>query len=333
MKLTEKERRAFSLGRAIQAAAANELNGTFEGEILEQATREAGRTFTKSGFVLPWELIPGRRDMTVAGVSGSQFLTGTENQPAADTLYAYSVAMRAGITVLPDRVGNVTIPRVVTDATGYWLPDELSAIDVSQPEIGLISMSPRSLGALVTISHQMRAQGQGLDAFLAAHLKQTIGRTLDQAILAGTGADGQPLGLMGTSGVHTETGANLAWAGLHNMLEKVATGDGADNALAWIAAPGVRELLASRERFTGAGPCWDGRQMAGFEAHATTAAPTGSLFLGPWSEIVLGLWGPLQIDVNPGAYFASGKIQMRVMAMADVACRHPAAFSVATSIS
>lgn len=331
LKLTEKEMRALSLSRAIEAAAGPGLAGTFEGEVQQDLARALGRTYDPNRLAVPWEWL-GKRDMTAAGASGSNYLVGNDHITPADTLRGYNVVLQAGATLLPDRVGNISIPRTVTDATAYWLADEASAITAGQPEVGMVSMTPKTLGALVTVSHQLRVTTE-VDAFLRGHLLQTIGRTLDAAVLAGSGIAGEPTGLVNVPGVHAESGTSLAWSGLQNMLQHAADGGADDEALGWIGAPDTRELLASRERFTGTGPCWAGREMAGFSAVAAKAAPSASLFLGPWREIVIALWGVPEIEVNPGSLFKSGKVQMRVLMQADVACRHPAAFAMATSIT
>lgn len=331
LKLTDKEMRALSLSRAIEAVAGPGLAGTFEGEVQQDLAQALGRSYDPHRLTVPWEWL-GKRDMTAAGASGSSYLVGAEQITPADTLRGYNVALQSGATLLPDRVGNISIPRTLTDASGYWLADEASPITEGQPEVGMIAMTPKTLGALVTVSHQLRVTTEA-DAYLRGHLLQTIGRSLDAAILVGSGINGQPTGLVNVPGVHAESGTSLAWSGLQNMLQHAADGGAADEALAWIGASGTRETLATRERFTGAGPCWNGRDMAGFSARATTAAPADSLFLGPWSEIVVALWGVPEIVVNPGSLFKSGKVQMRVLMQLDIACRHPAAFAVATSIT
>jgi len=331
MQLTPKETRAFSLHRAVEQAGGDGLRGSLESEILEEACRESGRTFTPFEFVVPWQLL--NRDMTAAGSSGSNYIVGTEMNAAVDALRGYSIVGKAGATVLPNLVGNQTIPRASAEATGYWLANEATTITGSQPTLAPITLTPKTLAAIVTVSHQFRVQAQP-DNFLSNHLLQVIARTLDVAALGGSGSSGQPTGLAGISGVGTQSGTTLGWAGVQTMLGQIGDGNADDDSVSWIATPAVRKLLAAREKASGSGVVWNGREMAGFPAMVSTSCPTASLFVGPWAAVAIGLWGVgPEVKVNPGSLFAQGGVQMRCMVEADIGCRHPAAFSVSTSIT
>jgi hypothetical protein len=65
----------------------------------------------------------------------------------------------------------------------------------------------------------------------------------------------------------------------------------------------------------------------------TSAMPSAVLVGGPWSEMFIGLWGSAEIALDPYSSFTSAVIGMRVLQSVDVGCRHPAAFTQATSIT
>ena len=95
-----------------------------------------------TSFFVPLDALvrqrPLQRDMTVAGVSGSNYLVGTENQAASfiDLLRNTSVTMRMGITRLSGLQGNVTIPKMTAGNTAYWLADEgTAATDSTGPRL------------------------------------------------------------------------------------------------------------------------------------------------------------------------------------------------------
>ncbi len=328
--LTPKELRAISVNRAITAAAGPGLTDGLEAEVFREFAQSIGAQFTPHRFPIPWQIL--RRDMTVAGVQGSSYLVSTDALDAVQALQPWSVVLQSGATVIPDCRGNITFPRATAAATGYWLADENDPASESQPTLGEVSMTPKTLAAIVTYSHQMAAQSN-VDAFLRAHLLQTIGRTLDAAALNGSSISGEPTGIINVPGIHTETGTSLAWSNIQNMLEKVSAAGVQDGALAFVGTPAVRELLAQREVAAGSGLIWNGRSIGGFPANATPDAPAASLYLGAWSELVVALWGAPEISVNPMTYFSTGKLQMRIMLHCDTAVRHDGAFAVASSIT
>ncbi len=68
-----------------------------------------------------------------------------------------------------------------------------------------------------------------------------VGELLDIAFLNGAGGS-QPLGLLNTPGINTQSGTSLAHAGLLAMKQKALTAGGREDALAWVGAPAIQEL-------------------------------------------------------------------------------------------
>jgi len=270
--------------------------------------------------------------MTAAGASGSNYLVPSEAAAAVDILRPWSVTMQAGITVMPGLVGNTPIPKTTATSTGYWLSDEATDITASQPTIGQVSLSPKMAGALVQYTHQLRAQSD-VENILRRELLRTTGSLIDAAVFNGSGGSGQPTGLLNTSSIGTQSGTSLAWAGILTMEGQC--GDANAEPSAWIATPTVRKLLKGRERASGSGMVWNDFGLNGKPAFATTTLPAGTLVTGDWSQLVLGMWGGLEIQVAPpnAAGFKAGTLAIRLLASVDVGVLHPAAFSKSTSVT
>jgi HK97 family phage major capsid protein len=176
------------------------------------------------------------------------------------------------------------------------------------------------------------------DQYVARELLRSTGELVDQAVLGGSGASGQPTGVLNTVGVQTQSGTTLGWAGVTNMKEQAFTNNASsDGTFSFISTPAVRELLENRERVATAGRfVWEDDRVASAPAFATTAMPAASMAAASWSDVVLALWGDdIQVEVNPTdpTDFKTGVIQARVIVAADVAVQHPAAACISTSIT
>lgn len=328
---TAKEKSAFSFSRAILSASAGGLGSSLEAEMLQDATRHAGKQFTPVNFYVPFELM--RRDMTAAGVSGSNYLVGTEKPFALDVLPQYSPVLQAGMQVILLQ-GNASIPKTIAPSTGTWLESELDQITESQATIGEVNLTPKNCGILTEISGQLTRQ-TAIDAFMQRELLRTMGRTLDAAVFAGTGVAGQPQGLHHTAGVGSvAVDATDTADDLNEMLRLIAEADVGEE-ITWFGSPAVRKLLAGRARWSGSGAaCWNDRNIAGYPAIASRVAPASTLTVGAFGELVVGLWADgVEITVNPYSGFSQGKIAYRAWLQADIAVTTPAAFCVATSVA
>lgn len=335
--LSAKDLRGYSVSRAVLAAAGGSVANTFEGECSSEISKRLGMIANPHGFLVPMDV--QLRDMTAAGTSGSNYLVGTRPLTFMDAVRNRSVVMRLGATQIDNMTANATIPRISADSTAYWLASESVPLTESQPTIGQLSLSPKHAGAYTEVSRLMALQAPGVDALLMATLAGSVGTAIDAAAIAGTGADGQPTGIINTAGVGTFTGTSLAWAALIEAQADVLGGSEVDPAQCGFATTAaVAQTLMGRQRFTGTdSPLWQGTYgdgiVAGCRALASGNVPAATMVFGHWQSLVIANWGVLQIEANPYANFAAGVLGIRAMAAVDIGVRRAADFSVATSIT
>src|SRR3990172_7241759 len=176
------------------------------------------------------------------------------------------------------------------------------------------------------------------EKWLQRELKRTAAAAIDAAILNGSGSSGQPLGLVNTPGLNTQSGTSLAWSGCLTMKKNASLANVQDGSISFISTPTVRALLEGREKASGNGGfIWQDDKVAGCPSFATTQMPAGAMLSGPMSGVTLGLWGNgLEIQVNPydSSMFKTGQIQIRVLLAVDCGITVDlAAYSLATSIT
>jgi HK97 family phage major capsid protein len=221
------------------------------------------------------------------------------------------------------------------------LTNEADPITESAPAFGSASATPKLLGAYLEVSRRLLLQSNA-EEVLRAELRAAAGAAIDAAVVAGSGANGEPLGLLNTSGIGSITGTDLDYADLIDFQAAVATGEGVrdPSRLGWVGAVDVAELLKARVRFAGTdSPLWVGDVNDGLidgkQAFATNAVPDGALLYGDWSGITLYDWeaNGLQVSLDPFSKFQSGIVGMRLLLAVDLVVTRRPAFAVATSIT
>lgn len=340
--LTRAEKRRYSVLRAINAAIANDWsNAGLELECNKELMKRLDRMpRSAKSFFVPLDV--QTRDMTAAGVSGSQYLVSTENLAGSfiELLRNASVALRLGVERLTGLRGNVTIPRMTAGNTAYWLADETTQITESQPTLGQLSLTPKNVAAITDISHQLLAQSSpDAEALVMQSIARDIALAVDVAILRGTGTSGQPTGIITTAGIGSFTGTSLGATGVLEAIEDVTTANVTGPGLAFATHPGVARLLMARPELpsTGTTRLWTGQMtdgaMFGYPAISSAQMQTATMLFGWWPSVVLGEWGVLELTVNPFSDFTRGLTAVRGWYTVDVGVRYPAAWTYATSIT
>jgi len=331
---TDAELRAFNLGNAIWLAGGRSLSahGSLEGEMLASCSTLEGGTLTDRAFTLPLELLtaPLRRDMTVGGVSGSQYLVSTQNADPAEVLREAWLLGRLGATLITGQRGNLTIPEPAA-ATTTWLAEGAAATP-ADPTIGQTGFTPHTLVATINLTRQIDLQNPAVSPYLSRLLVNASMDALSVAALGGSGLV-EPMGLASVPDVHDQSGASFDRADALAMQESVAEA-GAQTAT-WVGGTATQKTLRGREGFTGAGPLWsDANTLVGAPVIASNAAPTDALFLGDWSRCVAVLWGAgVRVEVNPYQSWTTGGWSMRALLLCDVAFLSRSAFARATSVT
>ncbi len=337
--LTKREVEKYSLVKAIAAVAQNNQNiAGMEMELSRAAYALRGKTpLNGMCFAVPQDVV--KRDLAVATSSAGGYLVDTQNQGFIDLLRPRSVVMGLGAQVMTGMVGNVTIPRQTGAANGYWLAHEAAAITESQMTVGQLSLTPKTVGAYTEVSRQLVLQSSpAVEALVRNDLAQVVALEVDRAAIQGTGASGQPTGLLTVSGVGSVAGASLDYTKLLEFQSDLAAANALAPGCGYVTTPTVAVLLKGRQRFPSTDtPVWQGAildgTIEGFVAKATNQMPAATMIFGDWSQIVIAEWGELEIEVNPFASFQTGLIGVRAMYSVDVGVRIPGAFSVATSIT
>lgn len=289
--------------------------------------------------------IPGHalRDLSLAGSGAYLAGNSTSDGQYIASLTGDSAALRLGVRVVPVPAATAVfaLPAASAGATAYWLSNETTQVNETTPTIGSAAATPKMLAAYSEISRRLLLQAPNAEQVVREELRRAAAAALDATIFAGTGGSGEPLGIVGSSGVGAFTGASLDQAALRNAQADLATAKAITDPskVAYVTTPAVAEMLSKRQRFTGSDRAlWEGASfegtVEGCRAISTTAIPAGTAILGDWTSCwVAEFAGGLTIEVDPFTQFAAGIVGLRLLLPCDVLLARPAAFSVATSIT
>ena len=333
--MTKEEVREFSLVKAIRAMAnpsdrQAQKDAEFEFECSAEAARQYGKD--AQGIMLPAEVLRtwGKRDINSSDDStlisedyrGGDFI---------DVLRNESSVMQAGATMLRGLQGNVVIPKKTAASSAGWIATEGNAASESEFTSGSVTMSPKVIGAF-TDATRLLLQQSSLDVenLIRDDLTKSIATAIDLGALAGSGSSGQPTGIANTSGINTTTfgAANPTWAEIVAMESAVANDNALTGSLAYICRPADFGTLKTTEKATNTAQfvVSPDNTMNGYNVVRSNQVTSGDFYFGNFADLLIGMYGGLDITVDPYALSTSGGVRIVALQTVDVAVRHAVSF-------
>jgi HK97 family phage major capsid protein/HK97 family phage prohead protease len=350
--LTDNETRQFSFLRALNALAnpsdrAAQEAAAFEFECSKAVADQMKRT--AQGILVPLEVL--KRDMVVGTDASGGYLVATDLLAAnfIELLANRMLTRTLGAITLPGLVGDVAIPKQTGGATAYWVA-ESGAPTESTPVLAQLALTPKTCGAFTDISRKLLKQSSiGVEAFVRGDLARTLALALDAAGIAGSGASNQPTGILSTTGIGDVAGGTNglapAWSHVVDLETEVSVDNADVGALAYLSNAKVRGALKQTEKASGTGLfVWENSPEAGFgmlngyRAGVSNQVPSNldkgtstgvcsAIVFGNWADLIYGLWGTIDLTVDPYTNSTSGTVRVVALQDADVGVRHPESFA------
>lgn len=298
-----------------------------EGEYAKEAEKRSGRK--AEGAFVPFKSLEKRANTTVTAPE----LIGTDHraQDYIGPLRESLVARALGVRVLSGLVGNVSIPKFGSGLETGWIT-EGQPVPEGQMSFDGVTLTPKHVGGKTEMSRQLLQQSSpGIEQLVREDLSFLIAKQIDRAIINGSGAAGEPRGILNTLGIQTADMPDT-WLEVLAMLQKLDDVEIANGR--WLTTSTIRTLLAGTEKVVGSGSgfLYQGGTLADLPLTTSKNVPEKKLILGDFSQVLLGVWSEVDILVNPFAEpaYSRGGVQVRAMATVDTAVRHPQGFVVAT---
>jgi len=335
--MTNNEVRQFSLVKAIRALAnpsdrRAQQDAEFEFECSAEAARQYGKD--AQGIMLPAEVLRNWKQRDINTGDDSTLIA--EDYRAGDfidVLRNSSSVMQAGATMLRGLQGNIVIPKKTAAASAGWIATEGNAASESEFTSGSVTMSPKVIGAF-TDATRLLLQQSSLDVenLIRDDLTQSIATAIDLGALAGSGSSGQPTGISNTSGINTTTfgAANPTWAEIVAMESAVANDNALTGSLGYICRPADFGTLKTTEKASNTAQfvVSPDNTMNGYNVIRSNQVTSGDFYFGNFADLLIGMYGGLDITVDPYALSTSGGVRIVALQTVDVAVRHAVSFCV-----
>jgi HK97 family phage major capsid protein/HK97 family phage prohead protease len=349
--LSDKEARGFSFIKLFRALAADpdqrqkaNESAKFELEACRAAADQMVHRSAK-GTVIPIDVLlqplVGQRADTIIGAQTAAGYTnaGTNSiqtllltSSFIDLIRNKSALMGMG-TELGGLVGNIDIPKQLTGSAAEWIGEDVAAAknDIS---FGIVSLRPKTVSNRAEITRRLLMQNSlGVEALVRSDLAKTLALEIDRAGLYGTAANNQPRGLSLQSGINVADwalGNKPTYAELVQMETEIAADNADMGSMAYIANARFRGHAKTTRKFSDGndGTIWEpGDSVNGYRTVVSNQVALGDVFFGNWADLLIGMWGGLDITVDPYTHSDKGRIRITQFQDLDYAIRRAESFS------
>lgn len=350
----ENDLRQYSLLRAIRAQATGDWRQAgLEREASDATAKRLGRN--PQGFFLPYDWLrsahSGVEQRAITASSGSSLIP-TQKLGFIDVLRNRMMVRAAGAVVLDGLVGNVDLPRRTQGATLSWVAAGSAPGSEATQTFDSVPLRAKTGSAYVDIYRTMFNQTSlDIEMLVRDDLAAAVQLGIDYAALHGPGTGNAPTGIAATSGIgmvyaggasNNSTNANgaaLIWADIVRLETEVAVDNADVGRLGYMTNARVRGALKTTPKIasTDSRMIWDADGLLnGYQPWITnqvrgditkgTSTTLCALFFGNWAELVIGLWGVIDItaDIPDNR---TGTVRVAAIVETDIAVRRAQSFA------
>jgi HK97 family phage major capsid protein len=301
------------------------------------------------GIPVPWGALE-RRNTVAAGTPNP-----LETRPIIDRLFPDSVAARMGIQMISIDAGLTEWPVTTSAVTAGWQATEAGSVagPTAFTTVDKALAPNNTLGIRMAISRKaLKQTGTALEDAVRRDMNGALAAALDKAIFLGTGAAGEPLGIIpgvGTYGItSTAIAAGATWSAFRAAVTRfmAANAAGSPDAVKLLIRPEVWGKMDNTLITSTAVSEWD-RMIANIPlaniamSPNALAVPTGTPIActallatnaGGIAPAFVGVWGAVDLIRDPFSDAASGGLRLTALTTADVTVARGVQMEVLTNV-
>jgi HK97 family phage major capsid protein len=349
-----KELNRFSLSKTIMEYTERGIDGVtgFEKEILQESAREAKRLGVVSqGLYLGNQILDSmsqKRTMTAAVAADGGNLIPTDKVDFFEALFPMMVLGKLGVQKLTGLSANTDIPGITSSVVTGWADGETGTQTPDDPTIANRTLRPKLVYGATNISKRLLLQtNNSVDSMIMNDIMKGIANAIEIAVINGTGANGQPTGIIGTSGIENvaigTNGGAITLAKLLQLIEEVQTANANSANCKFLINPKTVAKLKQTPIDSGSGAMimaygnyFGGisGQIDGYEALVTSNVPSNltkgttsgvcsAVLFGDFSQVVLGQFGGVDLIIDPYTLARTGTVALTINQYVDMAVKQP----------
>ncbi len=349
--MTDREVRRFSFMRLFQSLSnPNDRSlreaAAFEFECAVAAAERAERT--PKGTLIPTDVLTRALNSNSSGAENGGVLIETNllTQSFVDMLRNRTTLLRLA-TTMGGLVGNVDIPVQSGGASGYWIGEDDEAV-LSGMAFEQFGLRPKTVAGMMEATRKLIMQSSlDVEAMMRRDLAAALAQAVDYAGYYGAGTDNVPRGITRTAGLNVvDFGTDGGGAGTGQMpsyadfvqMETEIAADNADVAnMAYVMNARMRGHAKTTPKFSGGtdqGTVWEnGGTVNGYRSEVTNQIANGDVIFGNFADVLIGMWGGLDVTVDPFTHSARGRIRIVMMQDVDIAVRRAQSLCLGRDIS
>lgn len=339
--MSRKDLGQYSVLRAIQQLLRRgQLDGV-EKEASLATARLAKRDVPQNGFIIPPDMLFAKRELTGMDASKGGYLVGTEVRGGEliELLRNKPLVAQMGARTISGLVGNLAIPKVAGGATAYWLSASGGSNKTNQT-FAQLGLTPHRLVGETAYDKELLFQASiDVESFVREDLMTILAIEKDRAAINGLGANGEPLGILNTSGLATSVtfGAAATFAKVIEFETNVASNNADVGKMGYLTTPAVRGKWKGTPKVTNQavflwekGDAPGEGSVNGYRALATKQMPNDLVVFGNFADFLFAEWAGVDVVVDGVTLASNGQIRIVITLWCDHGARHPVSFCKST---
>jgi len=341
--LNVQERQEYSLMRAFRNAAAGRDIGGFEREVSDEIAKRLGKD--ARGFFVPSDIF--KRDLTVGTDSAGGFLKPTDHLGGefVDALRPTLVTASLGARMMSGLSGDVAIPALNAKTAVGFVAENAAPGSEGAPTFRQITMSPKTVAQYVDLSRKLMMQSDpSVEQVIRDDMLRQFAAKIDEVAIEGGGSN-EPTGITQTSGIGSvaigTNGGALTYAKTVDLEKEVAIDNAMGGNMAFLTNPKVvasmRTISKQTSGVEGNFIMDPNGTVMGYNVASSNLVPSdltkgtgtalSALIFGNFSELMIGMFGGLDVLVDPYTGSAAGTTRISMFQDVDVAVRHAESFA------
>ncbi|WP_441253613.1 phage major capsid protein [Bradyrhizobium sp. 613_E4_N2_2] len=337
--MSDKDVRQFSIMRALRhladpSDAAARKEAGFEIECSRAAADKYGKS--PKGIIIPADVLSRAFSTTtpVGGPGSNIVATELLSGSFIELLRKKAWVMKRART-LGGLIGNVSIPRQNGTGQVYWV-GEGNGPTAGQPSVDQIAFTPKTMGAKTEITRRLLMQSTpDAEALVRDDLLKIMALELDRVAIYGSGSANQPKGMRNITGINAvdfATAGKPTFEELVAMETQIALDDADVDSMSYAFNAAIRGYMKTALKFpttAASGTIWEqGNTVNGYATNVSNQVATGEVLFGNWNDLIIAMWGGLELTVDPYALSDSGGLKLVALQDIDVNIRHVESFCI-----